>query len=79
MNHYKHEVDTDPKEALTLRPQTLNHLHIIEQRVQQAIDMLNRVPQLQKKILAQIGEYMQLQWRIMDMAQQEFNLSSWDD
>ena len=56
VNHYKHEADTDSKEALSLRPQTLNHLRIIDQRVQQAVDMLNRVPKIEKKVRTQIGE-----------------------
>jgi len=58
VNHYKHEIDMDPKEALSLRSQTLNHLRIIDQRVQQAIDMLNRVPLLEKKIRTQIDAYL---------------------
>ena len=56
INHFKHLRDTDPSEAEAVREQTLNHLDLIQARVQQAVDMLNRVPKYEKKIREQIGE-----------------------
>ena len=56
LNHYKHLLDTDPAEAQTISQQSLDHLKIIEQRISQAIDMLSRVPNLEKKIRLQIGK-----------------------
>jgi len=57
LNHYKHLLDTDPAEAQTISQQSLDHLKIIEQRISQAIDMLSRVPNLEKKIRLQIDEF----------------------
>ena len=51
----------DPAEADAVREQTLNHLDLIQARIQQAIDMLNRAPKYEKKIRSQIGEYQS--WR----------------
>lgn len=58
VNHYKHLMDTDASEANAVRQQTLDHLHIIDQRIQQAIDMLNRVPNFEKKVREQIDSFM---------------------
>ncbi len=56
INHFKHLHDTDPAEAERIRRQTLDHLAIIDQRIQQSLEMLNRVPEFAKKIQAQAGE-----------------------
>ena len=55
INHFKHLRDTDPAEAESVRQQTEDHLAIIDQRIQQSIEMLNRVPNFAKKIKVQIG------------------------
>lgn len=58
LNHFKHLVDTDPEEAEKIRQQTQDHLDIIQQRINQAIQMLNRVPEFEKKIKLQLDEWM---------------------
>ena len=50
INHFKHLRDTDPIEAERVRQQTRDHLAIIDQRMQQSVEMLNRVPDFAKKI-----------------------------
>lgn len=50
INHFKHLRDTDPVEAERVRQQTRDHLAIIDQRMQQSVEMLNRVPDFAKKI-----------------------------
>ena len=56
VNHFKHLRDTDPAEAETIRQQTQDHLAIIDQRIQQSIEMLNRVPNYADKIRIQVGK-----------------------
>jgi len=58
VNHFEHLRDTAPAEAERIRQQTLDHLAIIDQRIQQAIQMLNRVPDFAKKIQLQIEAFM---------------------
>jgi len=58
VNHFKHLLDTDNSEAAAVRQQTLDHLHIIDQRIQQAIDMLNRVPNFENKVRTQIDSFL---------------------
>lgn len=56
INHYKHLLDTDPRMAETMRDQILDHLKTIDQHMREALDMLNRVPQYEKKIRMQMGK-----------------------
>jgi phage host-nuclease inhibitor protein Gam len=58
INHFEHLRDTDPHEAKRVRQETLDHLAIIDQRIHQAIEMLNRVPQFAKKVKLQIGDFL---------------------
>ena len=55
INHYEHIRDTAPEQAGHVREQTMDHLSIIDQRIEGAIQMLNRVPDYSKKIQLQIG------------------------
>ena len=56
INHYKHVRDTENSDAAEiLRERTATHLKILTERIQQAIDMLSRVPDYEKKIRSQIG------------------------
>lgn len=55
VNRYQHVVATDYDEAELMRPQIISHLDIISKRINQAINMLSRVPRLEKKIRVQIG------------------------
>ena len=63
VNHFKHLRDTDPAEAERVRQQSLDHLQIIHQRIQQSIQMLDRVPEFSKKIQLQIGKILILKLR----------------
>jgi hypothetical protein len=67
VNHYKHLLDTVPADATSVRQQTLDHLHIIDQRIQQAVDMLNRVPEYEQKVRMQIDDFMK-QFHEIDVA-----------
>lgn len=60
VNHYKHLRDTNPAEAEKIRQQTLDHLAIIDQRIQQSVEMLDRVPDFAKKIRLQIDNFLKM-------------------
>lgn len=55
VNRYQHVLDTDLDEAQALRPQIIEHLKVVSKRIEQAINMLSRVPKLEKNIRSQIG------------------------
>ncbi|MRC57045.1 hypothetical protein GH877_30865, partial [Bacillus thuringiensis] len=60
INHYKHVHDTENADAAeVVRQRTMTHLKILTQRIQQAIDMLSRVPSYEKKIRSQIDTFLQ--------------------
>lgn len=52
---YEHRRDTDPEEALLIRESLIRHLNLIDERIADAVDMLKRVPDLEKKIKPEIG------------------------
>lgn len=58
INHFQHVKDSDPAEAESIRQQNLDHLDLIQARIQQAIDMLRRIPKYEKKIRSQIEDYL---------------------
>ena len=57
VNHYEHMRDTDPEEAIRIRTSVQNHLKLITKRIEQAIEMLKRHPDMEKKIKPEIGKY----------------------
>ncbi|KAK3590656.1 hypothetical protein CHS0354_007154 [Potamilus streckersoni] len=57
VNHFEHLRDTDPQEAQKVRDQTLEHLKLITDRITQAMDMLHRFPDVEKKILPEIKNF----------------------
>lgn len=56
VNMYEHRRDTDPTEALRIRDSLIRHLKLIDDRIADAVDMLKRVPELDKKIRPEIGK-----------------------
>jgi hypothetical protein len=58
VNHFLHLQTTGtPEELDVARQQTIQHLDIVDERIKEAINMLARVPTLEKKIRTQIEEY----------------------
>lgn len=55
INHYEHMRDTDPEEARTIRPKTIEHIDLIDKRLNQSLEMLHNYPDLEKKVRPQIG------------------------
>ena len=56
VNRYEHLADRDPMEAETVRQQIIDHLHLVDVRIQETLDLLRRVPRLEKKIRVQMGK-----------------------
>jgi hypothetical protein len=56
VNRYEHLRDTDPQEALRVRESLVKHLMLINERIESAIDMTKRDPELEKKIRPVIGK-----------------------
>ena len=62
LNHFRHiqqEIDLSEPNAIheeeTIREQALDHMQIVDQRIQQAVDMLTRVPEYETQIRKDIG------------------------
>jgi len=58
INRYRHLRDTDPAEAEAERVEMARHLQTVNDQLQSAIGMLDRVPKYKKKIQLQIDDYM---------------------
>jgi len=59
INHFEHIRETDAEQANRILPQTQEHLRIIDQRVNQSLTLLKKLPvEVEKKILLQIKEFM---------------------
>ena len=62
LNHYRHmqvaaeEGPDSIHQQETIREQALDHMEIINQRIQQAVNMLSRQPSMQQDIRRQIGK-----------------------
>lgn len=55
VNRYEHLADRDPAEADAVRQQIIDHLHLVDVRILDTLDLLSRVPQWEKKIRVQMG------------------------
>ncbi|XP_053372806.1 amyloid-beta precursor-like protein [Mercenaria mercenaria] len=67
VNRYEHLRDTDPTEALRVRESLVKHLKLIDRRIEDAINMLKRNPNLEKKIRPEIDEYRHNKFRSLDI------------
>lgn len=67
VNRYEHLRDTDPEEALRVRESLVKHLHLIDERIRDAVDMLKRVPDLEKKIRPEIEEFQHNKFRSLEI------------
>lgn len=68
VNRYQHVLDTDIDEAKALRPQVVEHLKVVSKRIEQAINMLSRVPKMEKKIRVQIDGFMKDSFQEIDIS-----------
>ncbi|XP_035610824.1 amyloid beta (A4) precursor protein a isoform X2 [Oncorhynchus keta] len=73
LKHFEHVRMVDPKKAAQIRPQVLTHLRVIEERMNQSLGLLYKVPGVADDIQDQVDL---LQKEQADMAQQLSNLQS---
>ncbi|XP_056287005.1 amyloid beta (A4) precursor protein a isoform X5 [Pseudoliparis swirei] len=73
LKHFEHVRMVDPKKAAQIRPQVLTHLRVIEERMNQSLGLLYKVPGVADDIQDQVEL---LQREQMEMAQQLANLQT---
>ncbi|KAM4608859.1 amyloid beta (A4) precursor protein b isoform 2-T2 [Polymixia lowei] len=59
LKHYEHVRTVDPKKAAQIRPQVLTHLRVIDERMNQSLGLLYKVPGVASEIQDQISVLMQ--------------------
>uniref|UniRef100_A0A7N9AW91 Amyloid-beta A4 protein n=1 Tax=Mastacembelus armatus TaxID=205130 RepID=A0A7N9AW91_9TELE len=55
LKHYEHVHTVDPKKAAQIRPQVLTHLRVIDERMNQSLGLLYKVPSVANEIQKQVG------------------------
>uniref|UniRef100_A0A8C2ZMW0 Amyloid-beta A4 protein n=1 Tax=Cyclopterus lumpus TaxID=8103 RepID=A0A8C2ZMW0_CYCLU len=73
LKHFEHVRMVDPKKAAQIRPQVLTHLRVIEERMNQSLGLLYKVPGVANDIQDQVEL---LQREQTEMAQQLANLQT---
>lgn len=58
IKHYEHLKNTEPAEADRISRQVVDHLKICEERINQSLAMLNRVPGIKEDILIKINAFL---------------------
>ncbi|XP_071372277.1 amyloid-beta A4 protein-like isoform X3 [Centroberyx affinis] len=59
LKHYEHVRTVDPKKAAQIRPQVLTHLCVIDERMNQSLGLLYKVPGVANEIQDQVSVIMQ--------------------
>ncbi|XP_062862707.1 amyloid beta (A4) precursor protein b isoform X2 [Trichomycterus rosablanca] len=59
LKHFEHVRMVDPKKAAQIRPQVLTHLRVIEERLNESVAYLYKVPQVANEIQDQVAVLMQ--------------------
>uniref|UniRef100_UPI0037E7BF2F amyloid-beta A4 protein isoform X2 n=1 Tax=Semicossyphus pulcher TaxID=241346 RepID=UPI0037E7BF2F len=59
LKHYEHVRTVDPKKAAQIRPQVLTHLRVIDERMNQSLSLLYKVPSVANEIQNQVSVIVQ--------------------
>ncbi|XP_020504412.1 amyloid beta (A4) precursor protein b isoform X2 [Labrus bergylta] len=59
LKHYEHVRTVDPKKAAQIRPQVLTHLRVIDERMNQSLGLLYKVPSVFNEIQNQVSVIVQ--------------------
>ncbi|XP_041857927.1 amyloid beta (A4) precursor protein b isoform X2 [Melanotaenia boesemani] len=59
LKHYEHVRTVDPKKAAQIRTQVLTHLRVIDERMNQSLGLLYKVPSVANEIQNQVASIMQ--------------------
>ncbi|XP_048199572.1 amyloid beta precursor like protein 2 isoform X4 [Perognathus longimembris pacificus] len=66
IRHYQHVLAVDPEKAAQMKSQVMTHLHVIEERRNQSLSLLYKVPFVAQEIQEEIDELLQEQRADMD-------------
>ncbi|KAJ8403801.1 hypothetical protein AAFF_G00346690 [Aldrovandia affinis] len=66
IRHYQHLLAVDPEKAAQMNSQVMTHLRVIEERMNQSLSLLYKVPYLADEIQGQIDELLKEQKADMD-------------
>ncbi|XP_037645036.1 amyloid-beta A4 protein-like isoform X1 [Sebastes umbrosus] len=58
LKHYEHVRTVDPKKAAQIRPQVLTHLRVIDERMNQSVSLLYKVPSVANEVQDQVSDIM---------------------
>uniref|UniRef100_A0A8C4GQ16 Amyloid-beta A4 protein n=1 Tax=Dicentrarchus labrax TaxID=13489 RepID=A0A8C4GQ16_DICLA len=61
LKHYEHVRTVDPKKAAQIRPQVLTHLRVIDERMNQSLGLLYKVPSVASEIQNQVCKLQRVQ------------------
>lgn len=61
IRHYQHVLAVDPEKAAQMKSQVMTHLHVIEERRNQSLSLLYKVPYVAQEIQEEIDELLQEQ------------------
>ncbi|XP_029963729.1 amyloid beta precursor like protein 2 isoform X3 [Salarias fasciatus] len=68
IRHYQHVLAVDPEKAAQMKSQVMTHLRVIEERMNQSLSLLYKVPYVAEEIQDEIGE---LQDEIDELLQEQ--------
>uniref|UniRef100_A0A1A8MG08 Amyloid beta (A4)-like protein 2 n=1 Tax=Nothobranchius pienaari TaxID=704102 RepID=A0A1A8MG08_9TELE len=66
IRHYQHVLAVDPEKAAQMKSQVMTHLRVIEERMNQSLSLLYKVPYVAEEIQDEIDELLQEQKADMD-------------
>uniref|UniRef100_A0A4W6F6Q3 Amyloid-beta A4 protein n=1 Tax=Lates calcarifer TaxID=8187 RepID=A0A4W6F6Q3_LATCA len=66
LKHYEHVRTVDPKKAAQIRPQVLTHLRVIDERMNQSLGLLYKVPSVANEIQNQVEIWIENRQIMMD-------------
>ncbi|XP_075046649.1 amyloid beta precursor like protein 2 isoform X2 [Mixophyes fleayi] len=78
IRHYEHVVTVDPEKAAQMKSQVVTHLRVIEERMNQSLSLLYKVPYVADEIQDEIDELFQEQRADMDQFTSSFSESQGD-
>uniref|UniRef100_A0A673AYV1 Amyloid-beta A4 protein n=1 Tax=Sphaeramia orbicularis TaxID=375764 RepID=A0A673AYV1_9TELE len=64
LKHYEHVRTVDPKKAAQIRPQVLTHLRVIDERMNQSMGLLYKVPSVANEIQNQVGKLLSSSFQV---------------
>ncbi|XP_078592574.1 amyloid beta precursor like protein 2-like isoform X6 [Branchiostoma floridae x Branchiostoma japonicum] len=69
MRHFEHVRETMPEKTADMKPSLIQHLRVIDERINQSIQLLWRLPSIAKKIMPELEVYVQEKFQKTDFVQ----------